>query len=438
MPNTKARGLDDKPFQASLESAKLAATPLRFPGKILADEAGKRLFIADTNHNRIVVTDLDGKLIKVIGSGVYGANDGTLENAEFRHPQGMALVGARESNREQLYVADTENHLIRRVDLQAGEVTTVAGTGQQSTSAFPGNDKGGKLPKKLGRKPRSTPIASPWDLWWSGEHLYIAMAGPHQIWRMDTEEKSIGPYAGNGREDIVDGPLIPSQAYALDACSFAQPSGLASDSKNLFVADSEGSSIRVVPLDGKSSVTTLIGTSNLPSRRLFTFGDRDGATTQSLLQHPLGVAFHRNKLYVVDTYNNKVKVVDMSKGQVTSLIGGPKSGASDSPPLLDEPSGLAVAGNRLYIADTNNHAIRVWDLDTETLVDHDHCRADGTIDGSTSPFHSETAIGRNTIIAANATSQPRCQGSGHSGFARNAARLEAEYRKSFGLCPAAA
>ena len=103
------------------------------------------------------------------------------------------------------------------------------------------------------------------------------MAGPHQIWKMTLDEKEIGPYAGNGREDIVDGPLLPSQPYEQGFSSFAQPSGLASDETWLYVADSEGSSIRAVPFDTKEKVRTVVGTSKLPGGRLFAFGDVDGA-----------------------------------------------------------------------------------------------------------------------------------------------------------------
>ena len=102
-----------------------AATPLRFPGKILADEKADRLFIADSNHNRIVVTKLDGTLVETIGSGQIGAADGNFATATFNHPQGMALVG------DALYVADTENHLLRKVDLKKKQVHTIAGTGKQ-------------------------------------------------------------------------------------------------------------------------------------------------------------------------------------------------------------------------------------------------------------------------------------------------------------------
>jgi thiol-disulfide isomerase/thioredoxin len=88
----------------------------RVSGKVLADEKSKRLFIADSNHNRIVVTDFAGKLLDVIGSGKAAAGDGDFARASFNRPQGLALDG------ETLYVADTENHLIRRVDLKTKRV----------------------------------------------------------------------------------------------------------------------------------------------------------------------------------------------------------------------------------------------------------------------------------------------------------------------------
>jgi DNA-binding beta-propeller fold protein YncE len=98
-------------------------TPLRFPGKVLADEAGNRLFIADSNHNRVVVTDLAGKLQQVIGTGHLGRRDGAFDECQFNHPQGMVLAG------DKLLLADTENHLLRQIDFSNKQVTTIAGTG---------------------------------------------------------------------------------------------------------------------------------------------------------------------------------------------------------------------------------------------------------------------------------------------------------------------
>ena len=104
------------------------STPLSFPGKVLADEDGGRLFIADTNHNRIVVSSLDGLVSQVIGSGQEGLADGDFDSAQFSHPQGMVVAG------EVLFVADTENHALRRVDLVQQTVETIAVTENRVTA----------------------------------------------------------------------------------------------------------------------------------------------------------------------------------------------------------------------------------------------------------------------------------------------------------------
>ncbi len=370
LPYYRKKGvLDETPLRFDLEAHKARQTPLRFPGKILADEAGDRLFIADSNHHRIVISRLDGTLLETIGSGELGAEDGDFAAASFNHPQGMAL-------RDQtLYVADTENHLLRKIDLKDKQVTTIAGIGEQGRMAWPGFDLAErgepgrpKLPERFVGPPLKTAINSPWDLWIHAQDLYIAMAGPHQIWKMPLDESEIGPYAGNGREDIVDGPLLPKEPYEEGYSSFAQPSGLTSDGKRLYVADSEGSSIRAVPFDPKGEVTTVVGTAYLNRGRLFHFGDADGKGKDVLLQHALGVAYYRDQIYVADTYNNKIKVVDPQEAACKTLAGTGQPGADDEPPAFDEPAGVTAAEGKLYVADTNNHLIRVIDLDNDNKV----------------------------------------------------------------------
>jgi DNA-binding beta-propeller fold protein YncE len=326
--------LNEEPLKLVLERAKVGDLPLAFPGKILATT--DRLFIADSNHNRIVVTKLDGTLVDTIGSGVAGAADGAFDKATFYRPQGMALAG------DSLYVADTENHLIRRVDLKSRTVETIAGTGQQQTREDVKTGPG-----------RSVPLNSPWDLQLAGRTLYIAMAGPHQIWMLDLDKNEVSTFAGSGREERKDGLLLQA--------GFAQPSGLASDGKTLYVADSESNIIRAIDLAG-GTVKTLVGGD------LFEFGDVDGKGDDVRLQHPLGVLTYGDKLLIADTYNHKIKELDPKQEKVTSLFGTGKPGQSDGQsPSFYEPAGLALANGNLYVADTNNHAIRVIDLKTKQV-----------------------------------------------------------------------
>lgn len=326
--------LNETPLKLVLERAKVGDLPLAFPGKVLADEKGGRLFIADSDHNRIVIAKLEGTLLETIGAGEHGRQDGPFDQATFFRPQGMVLDG------ETLYVADTENHLIRAVDLKAKTVTTIAGTGQQSREYG------------LSGPARNIALNSPWDLQLVGRSLYIAMAGPHQIWKLDLDKQEISTFAGSGREARIDG--------APEDAGFAQPSALATDGKTLYVSDAEANIIRAIDLGKKGEVRTLVGGD------LFDFGDIDGSGNDVRLQHPLGLARWNDKLLIADTYNHKIKLLDPVARAVKSFAGSGKAGQADgAKSSFYEPGGLSVAGDKLYIADTNNHAIRVVDLKTK-------------------------------------------------------------------------
>jgi thiol-disulfide isomerase/thioredoxin len=361
----KRGALNEQPLKLALERAKVGDLPLAFPGKVLADAAGERLFISDTNHNRVVVTRLDGTLLYTIGSGARGASDGQFEKATFHRPQGLALDG------DSLYVADTENHLIRRADLKSRAVETIAGTGEQSRDY---SLRGGPA--------RKTPLSSPWDLTLVGRTLYVAMAGPHQIWSLDLQSGALSLFAGTGREARADGRRLGDIADETVA-AFAQPSGLASDGKTLYVADAESNIIRAITLGaGAKAEGAALKSASLSSAEdevrtlaggdLFEFGDRDGEGDEVRLQHPLGLALEGDRLFVADTYNHKIKTLDPRSRKVSTFAGAGKPGQADGERAsFYEPGGISVARGKLYVADTNNHAVRVVDLSTRrttTLV----------------------------------------------------------------------
>ncbi|MCL4535931.1 MAG: alkyl hydroperoxide reductase [Bacteroidetes bacterium] len=333
--------LDRRPLAFRLERESEPERPLAFPGKVHAAD-GNRIFIADSNHNRILAVSLSpdgshGRVEHIIGSGRAGLADGGFSTAAFHRPQGLALSG------EILYVADTENHAIRAVDLSSRQVKTIAGTGEQA--------------RRFGLVPpaRGAALNSPWDILVRGDTMYIAMAGAHQIWAMDLARGEIGPYAGNGWEAINDGPLRES--------SLAQPSGLASDGRRLFFADSESSAVRWLDLTPGGRVHTIVGTG------LFDFGDKDGMGEEVRLQHSYGLAWHDGRLYVADTYNNKIKIIGPDARAANTLLGTGEAGWQDGErPLFYEPEGLAGTNGRLYIADTNNHRIRIADLQSKQVT----------------------------------------------------------------------
>ena len=333
----EVRGTLDRTPIPGLSVHKEEGGTLSFPSKIIADEKGSRLFVSDSNHNRVLSISLDGKILDVIGGGDVGLEDGDYADAKFHHPHGLTLSG------DSLYVADTENHAIRRIDLRERRVETIAGTGEQARTFHDGG---------VG----SVALNSPWDLTCLDGMLYIAMAGFHQLWVMHLESGYVGPFAGSGREGIKDGSLRNAM--------LAQPTGIDTDGDTIYFADSETSAVRTATRGESGKVNTLVGTG------LFDFGDKDGVGDRALLQHVQGVCWHEGMLYITDTYNNKIKRIEPLTQAVVSFTGLGDTGFEDGPAreaLFYEPEGLAIANGKMYIADTNNHAIRVATLSTGSV-----------------------------------------------------------------------
>lgn len=252
----------------------LKTSMLKFPGKIATrqlriasndDGSGTRFIgselyaVSDSGNNRILVFQSNGQIVEKIGGNEAGFADGNFKEARFNSPQGVSFYG-----NDIIYVADTENHAIREINLTTKTVDTIAGHGKQ------GVDQAGGL---IGT---SQEISSPWDVvvyrtrdmdmsfHADGEAIperdiiLIAMAGTHQIWAIFKDETiwwkfkkfsegSVAAIAGNGHEENRNNSYPQNSA-------FAQPSGLAlaPKSKELFIADSESSSVRKLHLpDGK-------------------------------------------------------------------------------------------------------------------------------------------------------------------------------------------
>jgi thiol-disulfide isomerase/thioredoxin len=331
--------LATKPISVTEKVTRQEST-LSFPGKIALDALGKRLFIADSNHHRILIGHFHSPtavhLLSVVGSGKRGRQDGSFAAASFSQPQGLCLVA------DFLYVCDTANHLLRRVDLAQEKVETLAA---------------------------SSELRSPWDLDYAEGYLYIAAAGSHQIWSYHLAEATLAPFAGSGVENLADGNLL--------AAHLAQPSGISIFEEKIYFVDSEASALRMIDLT-TDEVQTLIG------RGLFEFGYQDGPLAQALLQHPLGVFAAKKKVYVADTYNQALREVNLEKKEITTLIGQKKEAQVCLPadrtceilPLF-EPNDVKRRGDFLYLADTNNHLIRVFNWRQGTL---------STVEISTAPF----------------------------------------------------
>lgn len=312
--------INDSPIVFRQKKESGLASILKFPSKMTADTAGN-VWLADSGNDRILEVTPDGKIITVIGGGKKGTSDGDFATASFNEPQGIALKG------NLLYIADTKNNLIRLADVVTKKVTTIAGDGRMGY--YYGNNK------------LNEPVLpnSPWALAIDNKDLYIADAGNHQILRMDLSNNKVFRFAGNGREELTDGPLMNA--------SFTQPSGLSKSGNIIYVADPEGSAIRQIDLVTKQ-VKTIAG------KGLFDFGDKDGPVSSALLQHCTGLAIKQGKLYIADTYNGKIKVLDLSTKIITTLVTG-----------LSEPNDVLYMGDTLWISDTNNNQLVTFNISSK-------------------------------------------------------------------------
>lgn len=287
---------------------------LQFPGKLA--HGGGKLFIADSGHHRVLITDLKGHVLDVIGSGLRGMREGSFASCAMDDPQGVAFQNGM------LYIADARAHVVWLADLPNGELRRFAGTGEL-----------GRAPLSQKSRALETALRSPWDVAPRGPELYVALAGSHQIALV--QDGVIEPIAGNGREAQIDGPGHEA--------ALAQPSGLSLQGDVLYVADSESSGVRALDLRTRKLYSLAGGPG------LFDFGDKVGAIEPGMLQHPLAVAATPSEgLLVADTYNDRIKRFSPDGLRLEPFFDGG----------LEQPAGLCVLPDGdVLVADTNHHRI---------------------------------------------------------------------------------
>ena len=321
---TQAGQLARRPTAFPADAPTIAPGALCYPDKVAVH--GNRIAIADTGHHRVLVGRLApegtrARIERVVGSGTPGFDDGV--HGTFNAPHGVVFDG------DVLYVADTENHAVRAVDLDTGTIRTIAGTGHQLRTVA---DK------------RAGALSSPWDLALVGRTLYIAMAGVHQLWSLDLPGGVPQVQSGTGAEALADGPHL--------SAALAQPMGMTATGERLYFTDAESSAVRWSDIVPAGSVGTVVGTG------LFDFGDRDGVGDEVLLQHAQGIAIHEpsGRLLIADTYNDALKWVHPITRRAEHWVRG-----------LHEPGGVACGERHAYVADTNAHRIAVVEYEHEEV-----------------------------------------------------------------------
>lgn len=290
------------------------AGPLAFPAHALATDSC--LYVSDSGRHRILECSHDGRVLRQFGSGTPGNWDGQSAACGFQSPQGLAL------GQDVLYVADTGNHCVRRIRLDTGDVETVLGSGRPAYGDVEAQGSGLRVA-----------INAPRAVAADDDYLYVAAAGQNQILRVDLRAQRAMTLAGDGRSDVRDG--IGGQA------SLSQPGALLLMPGQLLVADSGGNAIRRLRF-ADLALTTLVGSSPWEPGRL------DGTGRKARLAYPCGLAGADNRVYVADTCNDRLCVLDPYSGELATL-------QCDRP--LHEPQGLSFAAGSLWVADRDDHAI---------------------------------------------------------------------------------
>lgn len=317
------------------DGGQATAASLSIPNGAAVDAAGN-LYVADTNNHRIRKVAADGTISTVAGTGEQGfAGDrGPATSAELNYPEGVVIDAQGD-----LYIADTDNNRVRKVDT-AGTISTIAGTG---ASGYNGDN----IPATNALLAYPTAVAVD-----TGGNVYISEHAGNRIRKVDSAG-IITTFAGTGHSGYNGDNILATTAQV------NYPWGLALDTNgNLYIADYEN--LRIRKVDTTGIITTIAGNG--------TQGDAPEGipATSGALNYPTGVAVNADtsEIYIADTNNSKIRRVETATGLMYGVAGTGGSGFSGDggdalSALLDSPHAVIAGINGdLYIVDTNNNRIR--------------------------------------------------------------------------------
>lgn len=372
------------------DGAAAVAADLNSPFGVAVDASGN-VYVSDTNNNRLrKVTASDGKIATIAGNGLlsYGGDGLSASLALFSNPSSVAIDAAGNT-----YIADGSNNVIRKID-SSGRVSTVAGTGSYGYSGdgaaataaqlnspqavavdAVGNlyiaDSNNMVIRKVDSQGKITTVAGNNSFGYSGDGglataaalgnpISLAINATGELYIVDNANNVVRKVDGSGKITTVAGSGQPG--YSGDdglatLATLTNPRGLAFDAAgNLYIADSQNNTVRKV--DGSGKITTVAGTNTWGNS-----GD-GGQATAATLGNPTGLAFDVNgNLYIADTDNSVIRRVD-GNGLISTVAGNGNGGYSGDgaaalQAMLNSPLGLAFDANgNLYIADAGNNVVR--------------------------------------------------------------------------------
>jgi uncharacterized protein (TIGR03437 family) len=331
------------------DGAAAAAAQLATPGGLAVDKSGN-LYIADTVNNRIRKVAADGTISTVAGSGSpgYGGDGAAATSASLNHPGAVALDASGN-----LYIADTENHVIRKVT--GTTITTVAGNNNNLGGGGSFGGDNGPATNAILNLPGGVAVDG------SG-NIYISDTGNHRVRKVTASSGTITTYAGDGTAGSAGDGARAVTAHVNG------PRGLAIDAQgNLYIADTGSQKIRLVTAS-TGVINTVAGAGTLG------FSGDSGLATKAQFNSPRAVALDASgNLYVADYSNSRIRKVSTS-GIIATIAGNGRfgytgDGAAATGASLNFPGGVAVdASGNVYISDTQNSAVRKASPDAGTAV----------------------------------------------------------------------
>lgn len=285
----------------------------------------ERMYIADAGHHQVLECNLQGRVLTRYGTGHAELVDGSPEECAFDAPHGLLL------HREALYVADTGNHALRRINLRTGQVETLAGTGR------PGTLQGHRIDT-----PREADLNRPWGLALDGERLYISLAGQNQVWAWEMATGALVHIAGSGQFGHSDGSARSAR--------MAHPTGLAALQNTLYILESGSATLRRLSFnDGQ--LRTLVGSG------VFEYGREDGPRERASLTCPQGLALQVDSpvLWLADAGNDLLR---------TMRLGGGSVATARLEHTLNRPEAIATGEGAVWLVNTDAHQVLRMDLGT--------------------------------------------------------------------------
>ena len=332
-----------------------SAARLNYPMGVATD--GANLYVADSQSHVIrKVVIATGEVTTLAGSALQnGATDGIGSAARFNTPKGITSDG------KNLYVADTANSAVRKVVIATGEVTTLAG----SAGVFGATDGAGSVAR----------FNYPFGITSDGTNLYVADTFNFTLRKVVIATGEVTTLAGSaGGWGTTDGTGSAARFGLLQA--------ITTDGTNLFMLDTFSQTVRKVVISS-GAVTTLAGAPYMA-------GSTDGTGSAARFNYPFGIATDRTNLYVSDGYNRTIRKVAIATGVVTTVAGSVAvTGSTDgtgTAALFNLPAGIATDGANLFVADNFNNNIRkiVVGTGAVTTLAGNSSMAAGSTDGSSS------------------------------------------------------